>query len=95
MAAANRSQEGYAYAYKPEFAQAEGQKPGEANVGPIAQNMAANPVARTAVKQSDDGLLQLDLSKLSKLHSAGIASLQDQVDALHEALAKKLGGRRG
>lgn len=90
MASANRSQEGFAYAYKPEFAAKEGQQPGEKNVGPIAQNMAANPVASTVVKEAPNGLLQLDIAKLAKLNSAGVASLQDQVDALHEALARKL-----
>lgn len=89
MASANRAQQGYSYEYKPEFAGREGQAPGEKNVGPMAQNLAANPVARTAVKKGEDGLLELDLTKLSKLHSAGIASLQDQVDALARVLRKR------
>lgn len=90
MASANRSQKGFSYAYKPGFTPPE-QEQGERNVGPIAQNMAADPVAATAVKRDDkSGMLMLDNAKLAKLHSASIASLQDQVDTLHGALSRVL-----
>jgi hypothetical protein len=84
MADANRAQAGSIYTYRPGFDAASGQAPGEANVGPMAQTMAADPLASTAVKSDPStGLLMLDRDKLSKLQSAGIASLQRQVDQLH------------
>ena len=90
MAEANRSQAGSSYAYKPEFTPPD-QVPGERNVGPMAQNLAADPIARTAVKKDpENGMLMLDVTKLAKLHSAGIASLQDQVDSLGSAVARAL-----
>lgn len=89
MAEANRSMEASVYEYKPEFTPSE-QAPGEKNVGPMAQNMAADPVAGTAVKRDPQtGMLMLDAAKMTKLNSAGIASLQRQVDSLAKALAKR------
>lgn len=79
---ANRSQVSSPYTYKPEYTPPE-QAQGEPNVGPMAQNLASDPVAATAVKQNpQNGMLMLDTNKLTKLHSAGIASLQQQVDEL-------------
>ncbi len=89
MAAANRAQQGSAYTYKPEFAAVSGQTPGEMNVGPMAQTMAENPVSATAVKQGPDGLYMLDEAKLSKLQSAGIASLQNQIDQLKSGRGRR------
>lgn len=84
MADANRAQSGSIYSYKPEFAAGQGQAPGEMNVGPMAQTMAADPLASSAVAQDPQtGMLQLDRDKLSKLQSAGIASLQRQVDNIY------------
>lgn len=84
MADANRAQAGSMYTYKPDFAAASGQAPGETNVGPMAQTMAADPLASTAVSQDPQtGMLTLDRDKLSKLQSAGIASLQQQLDNLY------------
>lgn len=98
MANANRSMQGYAYEYKPGITPPE-QKPGEKNVGPMAQSLAADPIARTAVKKdAGTGLLVLDRDKMMKLNSAGIASLQQQNDeqeARIAMLAKKLGKRGG
>lgn len=94
VAGANRAQEASAYTYKPGIAEKSGQTPGEVNVGPMAQTMASDPVASTAVKQDPGtGLYVLDSNKLSKLHSAGIGSLQKQVDDIHKRLGN-LGGRR-
>lgn len=88
MASANRAQAGSAYAYKPEFRPPD-QAPGEVNVGPMAQNMAANPIAATAVKQDPQtGMLSLAADKLMKLQSAGIGSLQAQVDALKKKVGR-------
>jgi hypothetical protein len=93
MAEANRSMEASVYEYKPEHTPPE-QAPGEKNVGPMAQSMASDPVAATAVKRDPKtGMLMLDAAKMTKLNSAGIASLQRQVDSLAKALAKsKKGG---
>jgi hypothetical protein len=79
----------YEYEYKPGFDAAEGQKPGEKNVGPMAQNMAANPVTGAAVSQRPDGLLQIDMKKATKLSLAAaghnarkLQEQQAQIDAL-------------
>jgi hypothetical protein len=89
VADANRAQEGSAYSYKPAFAAQAGQAPGETNIGPMAQTMATDPVASTAVKQDPaSGMLMLDKDKLMKLQSAGIGSLQRQVDQLGAMLRR-------
>lgn len=94
IADANRAQAAQPYAYKPEFRPPE-QAPGEVNVGPMAQNMAANPVAATAVRRDPGtGLLVLDKDKLAKLQSAGIASLQRQMDSLRSSIAQASEQRR-
>ena len=83
MAQANRSMEPSSYEYKPEFAEAEGQKPGEKNVGPMADKMEADPVARTAiVKDPETGLLGIDKAKGLKLVMGGLSSVQKQLDEL-------------
>lgn len=92
MAAANRAQAGYSYVYRPEHTPVD-QRPGERNVGPIAQNLAANPIARTAVKQTPQGVMVLDPNKMIRLHGAGLASAQNQIDDHDERLAR-LEGRR-
>jgi len=89
MADANRSMAASPYAYKPEFKPPE-QVPGEPNVGPMAQNMAANPIAATAVRQDPQtGLLSLDRDKMLKVVGGGVASLQDQVDDLRNEVQSK------
>jgi hypothetical protein len=92
MQSANRAQASAIYEYKPEFKPPE-QTPGEKNVGPMAQTMAKDPMAATAVRKDPSGILTLDRDKLSKLHSAGISSLQDQVDQLKAVLASRMGKR--
>ena len=85
MAEANRSMEATPYTYKPEFAARTGQEPGEKNVGPMAQRMAADPVAATAVERDPQtGMLTLDRDKLAKVTSGGVADLQQQMDQLRE-----------
>jgi hypothetical protein len=88
MADANRAQEGYSYAYKDEFRPPD-QAPGEQNVGPMAQEMAADPTARTAVKEDGEtGLLTLDRDKMLKLHGAGLASVQKQLDEIYRVIGR-------
>ena len=82
MAGANRAMRPSVYEYKPEFAGRAGQAPGEKNVGPMAQNMAKDPVARVAVEKQPDGLLAIDRDKGLKLVMGSVASLQEQVDNL-------------
>lgn len=95
MAQANRSMAAAPYTYKPEFAAKTGQSPGEVNVGPTAQNMAADPVASTAVQQDPQtGMLALDRDKLAKVTAGGVASLQGQVDELRSLMATRLRGKR-
>jgi hypothetical protein len=79
----------HSYEYKPEFAAAEGQKPGEKNVGPMAQAMAGNPVTGGVVQEGPDGMLRLDMKKATKLSLAAaghnarkLQEMQAQIDAL-------------
>jgi hypothetical protein len=81
MAAANRALAAEPYVYKDEFAGRSGQRAGEVNVGPMAQRMAADPVARTVVKpDATTGMLTLDRDKLQKVTAGGVAELQRQND---------------
>lgn len=83
MADAARSMQSSAYTYKPGFAESQGQKQGEVNIGPMANNMARDPVASTAIeKDSSTGLLMINKDKAQKLIMGSLASLQHQVDAL-------------
>lgn len=80
MAGANRAMEASLYRYKPGLGPST-QHEGEINVGPMAQNMAADPVARVAiVTEPDTGLLAIDKDKGLKLVMGGLASLQGEVD---------------
>ncbi len=82
MADANRSMEPSSYEYKPEFTPPE-QERGEVNVGPMANKMEADPVAKTAiVKDPETGLLAIDKTKALKLALGGLGALQRQVDRL-------------
>jgi len=82
MAEANRSMDPYSYSYKPGFVPSS-QVPGETNVGPMANAMASDPVASTAVVQDpNSGLLAIDKEKGLKLTMGGLASLQRQVDEM-------------
>lgn len=81
MAAANRALAPSAYEYKPQFTP-EDQAPGEMNVGPMAQNMARNPLSATAVKELPDGLLAVDKDKALRLALGSIGSLQQQIDQM-------------
>lgn len=86
LAEAARSQDASAYRYKSPYTPP-GQEPGEVNVGPIAQNMEADPVASTTIVKDKDGMLGIDKEKLLKLMAGEIAAQQHQIDAL--ASAKK------
>ncbi len=88
MADANRSMAPFSYAYKPKWAAEAGQEEGERNVGPMAQNMAADPVAKTAIVKGEDGMLAIDRDKAMKLTMGGLADLQQQVDQLKNKRAK-------
>jgi hypothetical protein len=89
FAESNRSLRAQPYAYKDEFRPPE-QAPGEVNVGPMAQTMAEDPVARTAIKEEPGSdLLTIDRDKGLKVVMGGLASLQNQVDALASARSTK------
>lgn len=82
MAGAARSMEAQPYAYKAQF-RPETQSPGELNIGPMANEMAKDPVARTAiVRDGDTGMLAIDKDKGMKVMMGSLASLQHQIDAL-------------
>jgi len=85
----------YEYEYKPQYQAGEGQMPGEKNVGPMAQDMASNPITGTAVVQRGDGKLAIDLPKATKLNLGAVgylAAKQKEQDAEIAAL-KQRGGR--
>ncbi len=82
MSGAMRSMAPSVYEYKPGYAEEAGQREGEKNVGPMAQNMAADPVAGTAIVKRPDGMLAIDKDKGLKLVMGGVADLQMQLDAL-------------
>lgn len=82
MAGANRAMTPSVYEYKPGFAEESGQKRGEKNVGPMAQNMAADPVASVAIVKRPDGYLAIDKDKGLKLVMGGLSDLQRQVDSM-------------
>jgi hypothetical protein len=53
------------------------------NYGPSADEMVKNPLMATAVKQDPGtGMKAIDANKLIKNNTAGIASLQQQLDEL-------------
>jgi hypothetical protein len=83
----------YRYEYKPGFREQEEQKPGEKNVGPMAQNMASNPITGTAVKQAPNGLMYIDMPKATKLSLGGIGYLAQQQRATEERLRRLEKGR--
>jgi hypothetical protein len=88
MASANRAMRPRIYEYKPGFAEREGQSQGEKNVGPMAQDMAADPVASVAiVKDPKTGLLGIDKDKGLKLVMGGLSDLQAQVDQMKKRKA--------
>jgi len=82
MASANRSMSPSVYEYKPKYAAEAGQSPHEKNVGPMANSMAADPLAKTAIMKRPDGMLAIDKDKGLKLVMGGLADLQAQVDSM-------------
>lgn len=77
----------YSYEYKPGFREREGQGQGETNIGPMAQNMARNPVTATAVGRGNDGMLYVDGAKATKLALGGIGELAAKQKRLEAELA--------
>ena len=82
MASANRSMRPHVYEYKPEYAGRAGQDVGEKNVGPMANDMARDPVASVAIERQPDGMLAIDKDKAMKLTMGSLADLQFQIDEL-------------
>jgi hypothetical protein len=90
MFAAMKSMQPSLYAYKPEFKPAE-QAPGEVQAGPMANDMARDPIASTAiVKDPNTGLLAIDKDKALKLAMGSLAVLAEDV----EDLKRKKGGKK-
>lgn len=66
------------YRYKPQFTPPD-QHRGEVNVGPMAQNMARDPVARTAIERDPrTGKLAINQEKGLKITMGSVASLAKQ-----------------
>lgn len=84
----------YEYEYKPQFGGGEGQQPGEKNVGPMAQDMAKNPITGSAVVRRPDGMLAVDMTKAGKLSLGAIGYLagKQREQAAEIARLKKGGG---
>lgn len=88
MASANRSMDASSYEYRPQFLPDE-QRLGEVNIGPMANKMAKDPIAKTAiVEDPNTGLLAIDKTKGLKLALGGLASLQREVDQLKQKRAR-------
>jgi len=98
LANANRAMAAQPYTYKPGIAEQNGQSPHEVNVGPMANRMAADPVAATAVKEDpESGLLTLDRDKMLKVVAGGVAAAQRQLDEQKQQMsimAQRLRGKR-
>jgi hypothetical protein len=76
------------YSYKPPFTPPE-QKVGEVQAGPMANPMAKDPVAGTAIeREPSTGLLAIDKDKALKLTMGSLAVLAEDL----EAMKRKLGG---
>jgi hypothetical protein len=91
LANAARSMTGSEYEYKDRFTPPD-QAPGEKNVGPMANNMAQDPVARNIVKRDPSvdlpgGGLVLDQGKMVKTLGAIVADLQRQQDEDRKTIA--------
>lgn len=81
----------FEYEYKPEFQGAERQGAHEKNIGPMAQDMASNPITGTAIKHGDNGLLYIDQPKALKLALGGIGYLAAKQREMQDSMKK--GGR--
>lgn len=89
MAGAARSMEPSSYSYKSEY-RPDSQSPGEVNVGPMANNMARDPVASTAIVQDPkSGMLAIDKDKGLKVVMGSLASLQHQIDSMKDGRRAK------
>ncbi len=91
LANAARSMAGSEYEYKGPFTPPD-QEQGEKNVGPMANNMAKDPVAGTIVKRDPSinlpgGGLVLDQGKMVKTLGAIVADLQKQQDEDRNTIA--------
>lgn len=74
----------FAYRYKPGY----GENPNAQQVGPMAQPMARDPVASTAIVQDPrSGLLGIDQKNATKLALGGLGYLKDRQDATDRTLA--------
>ncbi|HET9045089.1 MAG TPA: hypothetical protein VFN70_18165 [Burkholderiales bacterium] len=94
MADAMRSMDPAVYAYKGKFTPPD-QKQGEVNVGPMANKMAADPVARTAIVRDDEtGMLAIDRTKLDKVMAGSLASLQHQIDELEDDVPRAVRAKK-
>lgn len=89
MAEANRAMAPEVYRYKP----GTGEDPERLHVGPMAQRMASDPVASTAVRRLPDGTLAVDGASADRLALAGNAANQRQIDELRAQIARLKGGR--
>ncbi len=81
----------YEYEYKPQHAGDEGQQPGEKNVGPMAQDMAKNPITGSAVIRRPDGMLAVDMTKAGKLSLGAIGYLAAKQRELEAQMARMKG----
>jgi hypothetical protein len=81
----------YAYTYK-------GDPTRDRNVGPMAQDMASNPITGTAVMPDPStGMLAIDRDKALKLSLGGVGHLaakQEEMDRKLAGLARAKGGKR-
>jgi hypothetical protein len=94
MASAMRSMKPAIYAYKSEYTPPD-QSAGEVNIGPMANAMARNPVARTAIVRDDNtGMLAIDKGKAEKIIMGSLASLQHQIDDIDHDVPRAIRARK-
>ncbi len=58
----------------------------------MAQDMASNSITGSAVKRGPDGLLMVDIPKMSKVNSAGIGYLAQKQEEMQPSLHSALEG---
>jgi hypothetical protein len=86
---ANRMLVGQPYKYKEGF----GEDTSQVHHGFMAQNLEQNPITATAVREDGTGLKKVNNVDALRVTASGVASLQEQHDALEAAVAE-LAGRR-
>ncbi len=82
-----RNTDAYSFEYKPQVQGMAGQKPGDKNVGIMAQDLERTPAGKTLVKDEQQGKV-IDAKKAIGFSLAAASELQKQVDRQNAELAR-------